>query len=126
MSILHMSLQISSSRSPVISLSVSFVTSIGDYCKPDSLRATIQDSLRASDITKDIARKALSEMLSLQPPTTQGVFYFSPDFEEIEIIPDVVLLSLRPVELCRIIQGYQYITGNRVKANVGGLRAGCS
>ncbi|MGB5158121.1 DUF169 domain-containing protein [Desulfobacterium sp. N47] len=77
-------------------------------------------------VTKSIARKALSDMLSLQPPTTQGVFYFSPDFEEIEIIPDVVILSLRPVELCRLIQGYQYLTGNRVKANVGGLRAGCS
>ncbi|MFH2045939.1 MAG: DUF169 domain-containing protein [Pseudomonadota bacterium] len=77
-------------------------------------------------ITKDIARKALSEMLSLQPPLTQGVFYFSPDFEEVEISPDIVILSLRPVELCRIIQGYQYITGNRVTANVGGLRAGCS
>ncbi|MBU1054135.1 MAG: DUF169 domain-containing protein [Proteobacteria bacterium] len=77
-------------------------------------------------ISKDVARKALSEMLSLQPPLTQGVFYFSPDFEDVEILPDIVILSLRPVELCRIIQGYQYITGNRVTANVGGLRAGCS
>ncbi len=77
-------------------------------------------------VTKDIARKAISDMLSLQPPTTQGVFYFTPDYEDIEISPDVVILSLRPVELCRLIQGYQYLTGSRVKANVGGLRAGCS
>ncbi|MBU4010210.1 MAG: DUF169 domain-containing protein, partial [Proteobacteria bacterium] len=76
--------------------------------------------------TKSIARKAISDMLSLQPPTTQGVFYFSPDFEDVRIMPDVVILSLRPVELCRLIQGYQYLTGNRVEANVGGLRAGCS
>ncbi len=75
---------------------------------------------------KEIAAKAVSDMLSLQPPTTQGVFYFPPDFEDAEITPDVVVLSLRPVELCRLIQGYQFLTGNRVRADVGGLRAGCS
>ena len=73
-----------------------------------------------------IARQAISGMLSLQPPVTQGVFFFSPDFADAEITPDVVILSLRPVELCRIIQGYQYLTGNRVRADIGGLRAGCS
>ena len=75
---------------------------------------------------KEIAAKAVSDMLSLQPPTTQGVFYFPPDFEDAEITPDVVVLSVRPVELCRLIQGYQFLTGKRVRADVGGLRAGCS
>ena len=75
---------------------------------------------------KKIAAKAVSDMLSLQPPTTQGVFYFPPDFEDAEITPDVVVLSVRPVELCRLIQGYQFLTGKRVRADVGGLRAGCS
>ena len=75
---------------------------------------------------KEIAAKAVSDMLSLQPPTTQGVFYFPPYFEDAEITPDVVVLSVRPVELCRLIQGYQFLTGKRVRADVGGLRAGCS
>ena len=76
--------------------------------------------------TIEIARHAVSDMLALQPPTTQGVFYFPSNFEDTEIIPDVVIFSLRPVELCRIIQGYQFLTGDRVKADVGGLRAVCS
>jgi len=75
---------------------------------------------------KEIARRAVSDMLSLQPPTTQGVFYFPPDFTDADITPDIVMLSLRPVELCRLIQGYQFLTGKRVRADVGGLRAGCS
>lgn len=75
---------------------------------------------------REIARKAVSDMLSLQPPTTRGVFYFPPTFDDTRITPDVVVLSLRPVELCRLIQGYQFLTGNRVRADVGGLRAGCS
>jgi hypothetical protein len=37
--ILHMPLQIASSGSPVVSLSASVVTSIGDYYKPDRLCA---------------------------------------------------------------------------------------
>ena len=65
-------------------------------------------------------------MPAIQPPTTQGVFYFSPAFADIPIVPDVVILSLRPVELCRVLQGYQYETGKRVKADIGSLRAGCS
>jgi uncharacterized protein (DUF169 family) len=75
---------------------------------------------------KEIARNAVADMLALQPPTTQGVFYFPPDFSGAKITPDVVMLSLRPVELCRLIQGYQFLTGKRVRADVGGLRAGCS
>jgi uncharacterized protein (DUF169 family) len=73
-----------------------------------------------------IARKAVSSMGSIQPPDICGVFYFSPDFDDVDIAPDVVVLSLRPVELCRVIQGYQYLTGERVKADVGGVRAGCA
>ena len=76
--------------------------------------------------TMEIARKAVSHMRSIQPPDIQGVFYFSPDFEEEDLVPEVVVLSLRPVELCRVVQGYQYLTGERVKADIGGVRAGCS
>lgn len=75
---------------------------------------------------KDIAIEAIAKMPSIQPAIMQGVFYFSPEYEMEGIIPDVVVLSLRPVELCRIIQGYQFVTGERVRADIGGLRAGCS
>jgi uncharacterized protein (DUF169 family) len=76
--------------------------------------------------TLEIARKAVGYMRSIQPPDIRGVFYFSPDFEEADITPDIVVLSLRPVELCRVVQGYQYLTGERVKADIGGVRAGCA
>jgi uncharacterized protein (DUF169 family) len=75
---------------------------------------------------REIASAAISEMPAIQPPTTQGVFYFSPAFTDILIEPDVVILSLRPVELCRVLQGYQYETGQRVKADIGSIRAGCA
>ncbi len=76
--------------------------------------------------SKDIAIEAIAKMPALQPPTTQGVFYFSPTYDDIGVLPDVVVLSVRPVELCRITQGYQFLTGERVRADIGGLRAGCS
>lgn len=76
--------------------------------------------------TRDIAMEAIARMPAIQPPVMQGVFYFSPDFDDVPVIPDVVVLSVRPVELCRVVQGYEYLTGERVRADVGGLRAGCS
>ena len=76
--------------------------------------------------TTEIARKAISHMQSIQPPDIAGVFYYSPDFDEADVTPEVVVLSLRPVELCRVVQGYQYLTGERVTADIGGVRAGCS
>ncbi|HMQ54303.1 MAG TPA: DUF169 domain-containing protein, partial [Anaerolineae bacterium] len=35
---------------------------------------------------------------------------------------DVVVCSVRPVELTRLIQAYQYLTGQRVNASIGALR----
>ena len=72
--------------------------------------------------SQGVARKAMSDMMAIQPPTTQAVFIYSTDFDEIEVEPDVVILSVRPVELTRIIQAYQFQTGNRVTASMGGLR----
>lgn len=69
------------------------------------------------------ARTAISDMLALQPPTTRGVFFYPPDFQDLPFTPDVVTMSVRPVELTRLIQGYQFNTGKRVTASVGGLRA---
>ncbi len=79
-----------------------------------------EDSGRYKDV--ETAKSAVEEMMAIQPATTQAVFFYSPDFEDITIEPDLVLLSVRPVELTRIIQAYQYKTGKRVKANMGGLR----
>lgn len=72
--------------------------------------------------TPDIAKRAMADMMAIQPPTTQAVFIYAKDFDEIEVEPDVVVLAVRPVELTRIIQAYQFQTGKRVTASMGGLR----
>jgi uncharacterized protein (DUF169 family) len=78
------------------------------------------DSGRFRDI--ETSRRAVSEMIAIQPATTRGLFLYSPAFTELDIIPDVVVLSVRPVELTRLIQGYWFSTGERINASMGGLR----
>lgn len=80
-----------------------------------------EDGGRYKDITT--AKQAIDDMLAIQPPVMKGVFFYSLDFEDIDLVPDIVIFSLRPVELTRIIQAYQYQTGKRVTASMGGLRA---
>ena len=70
----------------------------------------------------EIARKAIKDMIAIQPPTTQAVFFFTKNFSEINITPDIIVLSVRPVELIRLIQAYQYNTGTRVTASMGSVR----
>lgn len=69
------------------------------------------------------ARAAVAEMMAIQPAVMRGVFLYPPDFTEPELLPNVVVLSVRPVELMRIVQAYQYRTGWRLEASMGGLRA---
>lgn len=71
---------------------------------------------------KETAAKAIKDMIAIQPPTTKGVFFFSKDFTECEVTPDVVTLSVRPVELARLVQAYQYNTGERVESSMGPVR----
>lgn len=80
-----------------------------------------EDSGRFQSI--DVARRAISGMSALQPADTQAVFFYPADSEEPLPEPDVVVLSVRPVEMTRLIQGYQYLTGERIIANMGPLRA---
>jgi uncharacterized protein (DUF169 family) len=68
------------------------------------------------------AKRAMDDMMAIQPPTTQAVFLYALDFEDSDVEPDVVILSVRPVELTRLIQAYQFHTGKRVTASMGGLR----
>jgi uncharacterized protein (DUF169 family) len=83
------------------------------------------DSGRYKD--RETAYRAASTMPTLKSGEIGGVLFFAPEFDELgEIVPDVVVLSLRPVELTRAIQGYQFITGERLQADMGGLRAVCS
>ena len=70
----------------------------------------------------ETAQRAMGDMIAIQPPTTQAVFLFAIDFDDEDVEPDVVVLSVRPVELARIIQAYQFHTGKRVNASMGGLR----
>jgi uncharacterized protein (DUF169 family) len=78
------------------------------------------DSGRFKDIAT--AKRAVSEMIAIQPATTQGIFFYSHMFSNTEFWPDVILLSVRPIELSRIIQAYQFHTGKRVKASMGAVR----
>jgi uncharacterized protein (DUF169 family) len=70
----------------------------------------------------ETAKRAMDDMIAIQPATTRAVFLFALDFDEEDVEPDVVVLSVRPVELTRIIQAYQFHTGKRVNASMGGLR----
>jgi hypothetical protein len=70
----------------------------------------------------ETAKRAMADMIAIKPATTQAVFLFALDFEDEDIEPDVVVSSVRPVELTRIIQAYQFHTGKRVTASMGGLR----
>ncbi len=72
--------------------------------------------------TVELAQNAISEMMAIQPATMKAVFFCSPEFDEIELEPDIIVLSVRPVELARIIQAYQFTTGKRVTANMGPVR----
>ena len=70
----------------------------------------------------ETARSAIKDMLTIQPADTTAVFFFPCNFEEIDIIPDIVVMSVRPVELARLIQAYQFNTGKRVTASMGAVR----
>ncbi len=78
-----------------------------------------EDTGRFKDV--ETAKKAMKDMMAIQPPTTKGVFFYSKDFD-VDIIPDVIVLSVSSAELTRIIQAYQFNTGERVTASMGGLR----
>ena len=71
---------------------------------------------------EETAKKAIADMIAIQPPTMKGVFFYSIDFDDLDLIPDVVVLNVRSAELSRLIQAYQFNTGKRVTASMGGLR----
>lgn len=75
---------------------------------------------------KEIATRAVAGMMAIQPPATQGIFFYPADNDDFQLKPDIIVMAVRPVELCRLIQGYQFLTGERNTADIGGLRAGCS
>ncbi|CAK0768342.1 conserved hypothetical protein [Gammaproteobacteria bacterium] len=89
--------------------------------RPDFCLFGPRDQGRFKD--QDTARKAVAEMMAIQPAVMSGVFLYPPDFTDLEFVPDVVVLSIRPIELTRFIQAYQYRTGKRLEASMGGLRA---
>lgn len=79
-----------------------------------------EDSGRFKDVST--AATAVSEMTAIQPAVMKGVFLYSPSFDDLDVVPDLVVLSLRPIELTRLIQAYWYETGERIEASMGGLR----
>ncbi|MCB1193097.1 MAG: DUF169 domain-containing protein [Leptospiraceae bacterium] len=70
----------------------------------------------------EIAKNAVSDMIAIQPAIMQGVFFFSPTLENINLVPDVVILSVRPVELARLVQAYSWYTGKRINSSMGAVR----
>ena len=74
-------------------------------------------------ISTAVARKAIAHMVAIQPAVMQGVFFYGHSFHLEGLMPDVVLLDVRPVELTRIIQGYQYLTGEMVQSVMNPVRA---
>lgn len=74
---------------------------------------------------KDVAtaRKAIGQMMAIQPPTTKAVFFYSTGFQALDIEPDLVVMDVRPVELTKLVQALAFLTGERVNASMGPLRA---
>ncbi|MFH2059676.1 MAG: DUF169 domain-containing protein [Pseudomonadota bacterium] len=88
--------------------------------KPDFALFGKEDSGRYNSV--ETAKNAIKDMMSIKPADTNAVFLYSKEFDELDLEPDVIVLSVRPVELTRLIQAYQYITGKRVNSSMGGLR----
>ncbi len=70
----------------------------------------------------ETARTAINDMTAIQPADTNAVFFYPCEFEMADITPDIIVMSVRPVELTRLVQAYQYNTGKRVNASMGGVR----
>ncbi|MCP3925773.1 MAG: DUF169 domain-containing protein [Desulfobacterales bacterium] len=90
-----------------------------DAGKPDFALFGSDDSGRYKDV--ETAKKAIKDMLKLEPANTNAVFFYNKDLKDF-IEPDIIVLSVRPVELIRLIQAFQYITGERVTSSMGGIR----
>ena len=82
------------------------------------------DSGRFKDV--ETAKAAVKDMAAIQPPAMEAVFFYPPDMDIPGVTPDILVFHMRPVELTRLVQAYQYQTGKRVMANIGGLRVVCS
>jgi uncharacterized protein (DUF169 family) len=83
-----------------------------------------EDSGRYQDV--QTAKKAVEAMAAITPSLTRAVFLYPVDFEDQNFLPDVLILSVRPVELTRLIQAHQYLTGQPTGAAMGALRVVCS
>lgn len=78
------------------------------------------DSGRYKD--QKTAKKAVEEMTAIQPADMEAVFFYSKEFDMMDLEPDVVTFSVRPVELARMVQAYQFETGKRVESSMGAVR----
>ena len=89
--------------------------------RPDFALFGPDDSGRFKDIAT--AKKAIGEMVCIEPADTQAVLFYNPDMgDELGVEPDVVVMAVRPVELTRLVQAWQFMTGERIEASMGGLR----
>lgn len=89
--------------------------------KPEFALFGTEDSGRFKDL--ETARRAIENMIAIQPPVMRAVFFYSAADAAIDVRPDVVVMSVRPVELCRMIQGFAYETGQGFNAVINPLRS---
>jgi uncharacterized protein (DUF169 family) len=71
--------------------------------------------------TLEAARKAVAGMPVI-PAVMQAVYYYHPDWSEVEIEPDLVHLYCTPLQAMRLITGYCYPTGERFNMSCIGIR----
>ena len=68
--------------------------------------------------------KAVSGMTGIQPPIMDAAVAYPAG--KLSITPDVVILAVKPKQALIIIQGYNYLTGNRFEMSTIGIRAVCA
>jgi uncharacterized protein (DUF169 family) len=70
------------------------------------------------------ARKAVASMPSVQPARMAAAVAYVAG--ALSMVPDVVVLALRPKQALLAIQGHNYLTGNRFEMSTVGIRGVCA
>ena len=74
--------------------------------------------------TLGAAQKAISEMAAIQPAIMDAAVAYPA--EELNIVPDVVIVAVKPKQALLAIQGHNFLTGNRFVMSTIGIRGVCA
>lgn len=75
---------------------------------------------------KAAARRLRSNIESLNYEDTKTYGILLGPLDKFENTPDVVIMIANPYQVMRIVQGYEYKTGQKTKMDVGAMQAMCS